>query len=228
MESPFKLTNSSPSDITTISAALRLRQVLRRLGRIYLEPQAEEVSFANTLSDLVPDYLKQTHDWCSLMEAYLSVESSIAPSTNSSNKTRGLFRFYLDRLGLNVSPHFTDAITEGDVVEVFGTDGKRVFFNPELFEYSSYPPDVMFSAPFWALYHREESISNLVLENAVRIFSGQVNAPFDPHIPTHIVSEAHSLYRYSSRVEIKLLAPVYLGKGLVGAVALERLKLISS
>ena len=225
METPQSPVNAVPQlGSLSSSTQLRLRSALRSTGRIYLDSSAEEVALHSLSVESQNQTEKEVADWCAVIEGFVSEIGTEKPL----NKTRSLFKYYFDRMGLSVAQEFTNSIMDGDVVEVFGTDGRRLFFNPELFDYSSYPPDVMFSAPFWRLYRRDAAITELIQMHAMKVFTGQITTPFKPDIPVHVVTETESLHRYSSEVEIKLFAPIYLGRGIVGGAALEKFRLLLS
>lgn len=213
---------SRSSDKEYQEAWSRLKSVLKSTGRIYLNPpQKQEAALSATEANERDLGVKEIHNWCSLIEEFVAQGLDTA-------KTKNLFRYYFDKLGLYIDPSFTELIRDGDIVEIYSMDFKRLFFNPELFDYSSYAPDEMFSAPFWKLYHREEAIT-LKIQELVRLFIlGEKKAPFVPNIPKHLVTEIKSEKQYSCEVDIKVLAPVYLGRALVGAAAIERLKLVLS
>lgn len=199
----------------------RLKSVLKSTGRIYLNPLPKQEAFSPADANERALGIREIHNWCSIIEEFVAQGLDTA-------KTKNLFRYYFDRLGLYVDPSFTELIRDGDVVEIYSMDFKRLFFNPELFDYSSYAPDEMFSAPFWKLYDRDEAIT-LKIQELVHLFiSGEKKAPFVPDIPRHLVTEIKSEKQYSCEVDIKVLAPVYLGRALVGAAAIEKLKLVLS
>lgn len=196
----------------------RLKYVLKRCHLIAYGSNSKD-SFYD-LTDLEKnEKIKAIEDWCELILGYIE-------EGNNITSTKSLVRYYLHQLGARVADSFLNSITDGDVVEIFDHQSRRLFFNPELFEYSSYSPDEMFSAQWWKLYSRDTDITEKIMKNALHIYQEQVTEPFIPNIPKHIVSETSSVNKYQSEVELKLLAPVYLGSKLMGAVALERLKLL--
>lgn len=214
MQNPQLTLNTSSEDYSR--ALYRLRDALKAWGRIYLSPvtvppNATPAQQARATEDI--------NQWCTVMEGFVREGGKPA-------RTRDLFRYYLSLLGLNIDQSFLDAIKDGDVVEIFRDDATRLFFNPELFDYSSYTPEEMFTIPCPELYRRDEAISEKIYMQGYALFKGAAHGPIDPQVPAHIVSETLSERRYSCEINLKLLAPVRLGYGVVAVAALERFKLL--
>lgn len=200
------------------NALFRLRETLKDCGRIYLSPtQLPEITSHYQESRAIADI----NQWCTIMEGFIREGGRPA-------RTKDLFRYYLSLLGLNMDSSFLDAIVDGDVVEILRPDATRMFFNPELFDYSSYTPEEMFSIPALELYYRDPSISEQIYAQAYSLLDGEIKGPMDPKVPSHVVSETRSERRYSCEIDLKLLAPVRLGRGVVAVAALERFKLLLS
>lgn len=159
------------------------------------------------------------NQWCTVMEKFLR-------DGGNPTHTKDLFRYYLSLMGLNMDSSFLGTIVDGDVVEIFRGDATRMFFNPELFDFSSYTPEEMFTIPCPDLYHRDSAISELIYVQGYGILNGDVTTPMDPRVPIHVVSETLSERRYSCEIDLKLLAPVRLGHAVVAVAALERFKLL--
>jgi hypothetical protein len=197
---------------------IRLRETLKLCGKIYLNPiripTLESVAQQNQATEDI-------NQWCTVMEGFIREGGKPA-------RTKDLFRYYLSLLGLNVDKSFVETIVDGDVVEILRTDATRMFFTPELFDYSSYTPEEMFTIPCPQLYRRDEAISQQLYLHGYRMVTGETKEPFRPELPPHVVTETLSERKYSSEIDLKLLAPVRLGHGVVAVAALEKFRLLLS
>ena len=215
------LVEISPTQYDYQTTQLRLQKVLMDTGRLYLDKNLGLKRFSTLTPAQQQVSLKEINSWCEVVEEYLSIGGQPA-------KTKDLSRYYFAKLGFHIDRSFLETIQDGDIVEVYGMDLKRLFFNPELFDYSSYAPDEMFTSSMWELYRRDVKITESVGAFAHQLLSGAVSIPTDPLIPKHIVSEIASERRYSSEVDIKLCTPVYLGRARVGFAVRERFRLVLS
>lgn len=214
---------SSTSEVSIveqyIAARALLRDALKATGRVYLS-QREDDHFFQIPLEAQQAVIEGINNWSN------TVMEFVAQGGDHRN-TRNLVRYYLSRMSLLAPLGFTDEVQDGDIVEIYGDDAKRLFFNPELFDYSSYAPDVMFSNQWWDLYHRDSAVSLKIHEYCIDIFVGRRANPFVPDLPTCDVSEIKSKGRYTSRMEMKCMAPVKVGEKIVGVACLERLTLLS-
>lgn len=202
-----------------ISARALLREALKATGRVYLS-QREDDHFFQIPLDAQQAVIEGIVQWSNTVLEFMA-------QGGDHRNTKNLVRYYLSRMSLLTPLGFTDEIQDGDIVEIYGDDAKRLFFNPELFDYSSYAPDVMFSNQWWDLYHRDSDVSLKIHEYCIDIFVGRRANPFVPDLPTCDVSEIKSKGRYTSRMEMKCMAPVKVGERVVGVACLERLTLLS-
>lgn len=221
LERVANLEENEPSMTDQYAAArLLLRDALKATGRVYLSYRFDDHFFS--LSEVEKlSLLDGIRRWSNLMMDF------IAHNGNPKN-TKDLVRYYLSRLNVSVPPAFIEQIQDGDIVEIYGSDSKRLFFNPELFDYSSYAPDVMFSKQWWNLYDRDTGISAKIQKMAYSTFMGLNKHPFRPGLPVHKVKEIRSQGRYESDVEIKLMSPVNAGDTIVGVAALERFTMLTA
>jgi hypothetical protein len=202
------------------AARLLLRDALKATGRVYLSYRFDDHFFSLSENEKL-SLLDGIRRWSHLMLEY------VAHAGNSKN-TKNLVRYYLSRLNVSVPTDFIDQIQDGDIVEIYGSDSKRLFFNPELFDYSSYAPDVMFSKQWWNLYERDVEISEKIQKMAYMTFMGLNKNPFRPDLPVHTVKEIRSQGRYESDVEIKAMSPVNAGDTIIGVAALERFTMLTA
>jgi hypothetical protein len=202
-----------------VSARALLREALKATGRVYLS-QREDDYFFQIPVEAQQVVLEGIVNWSN------TVLEFVAQGGNHRN-TKNLVRYYLSRMSLVAPIGFLDEIQDGEIVEIYGDDSKRLFFNPELFDYSSYSPDVMFSNQWWDLYQRDSAVSLKIHEYAMEIFVGRITNPFKPDLPICEVKETKSLGRYTSQIEMKCMSPVKVGDRVVGIACLEKLKLLS-
>ncbi|MGZ3772962.1 MAG: hypothetical protein ACXVCY_04250 [Pseudobdellovibrionaceae bacterium] len=199
---------------SNLRAALMLCERLHLVGRPY-----DEASFAQ-LSDTEKGITLEAMDtWSKVISSYVKKGGNV-------KKSKDLIRYYLMSLGFRAPTEFIDSIQDGDIVEIYDSEGKRIFFNPDLFDYSSYAADEMFSSQWWNLYSKDQDVANTINKFAFNIFIGNITSAINPGIPKHVVSESKSELKYSAEIEIKLLSPIYFGPQIVGAAALERFKLL--
>lgn len=165
--------------------------------------------------------IQDINHWCTVMEGFIREGGRPA-------RTKDLFRYYLSLMGLHIDASFIDAIVDGDVVEILQTDATRMFFNPELFDFSSYTPEEMFTIPCPQLYRRDESISQQLYLEGYKMVRGEQTAPFHPDVPPHVVTETLSERKYSCEIDIRMMAPVKQGHNVVAVAALEKFRLLLS
>ncbi|UYL08202.1 hypothetical protein B9G69_014210 [Bdellovibrio sp. SKB1291214] len=202
-----------------ITARAILREALKATGRVYLSHREDDHFFQ------LPHQAQQV-----VVDGILNWSNTIlefVAQGGDHKNTKNLVRYYLSRMSLIAPLGFIDEIQNGDIVEIYGDDSKRLFFNPELFDYSSYAPDVMFSQQWWDLYHRDGAVSLKIHEYAIDMFVGRITAPFKPDLPICDVKETKSKGLYTSRIEMKCMSPVKVGEKVVGVACLEKLTLLS-
>ncbi|WP_413557283.1 hypothetical protein [Bdellovibrio sp. HCB209] len=201
------------------NARALLREALKATGRVYLSHRTDDHFYQ--LSDQEQlDVIKGIGNWANTVLEFVA-------SGGDHRNTKNLVRYYLARMSLLTPMGFIDNIVDGDIVEIYGDDAKRLFFNPELFDYSSYAPDVMFSNQWWNLYQRDGDISQKIHDYCIDIFVGRKADPFVPDLPVCEVTEIKSRGRYTSSMMMKSMSPVKVGDKVVGVACLERLKLLS-
>ncbi|MEK2687604.1 hypothetical protein [Bdellovibrio sp. GT3] len=199
-------------------ARLLLREALKATGRVYLSSRFDDHFFTLSNKEQL-DLLQDLERWSKLILEFVA-------SGGNHKKTKDIFRYYLSRLNFSAPESFINQIQDGDVVEIFGSDNRRLFANPELFDFSSYAPDVMFSGQWWNLYERDSVISDKLQEIGYETFMGLNKTTLKPNIPTHTVKEIRSQGRYVSEVQIRAVAPITIGTTVVAVAALETFRLL--
>lgn len=194
----------------------QLRQALKTTGRMYFPAQALIDTFAD--EDLAEVH-RSIAQWSMFVNTYYE-------ENKGSSSTKGLFRYYMYELGLTAPNDFTEGILDGDIIEVYKATGTRIFFNPELFDYSSYNPEDMFSTKWWHLYGREQHITDQLMQISRSVFSLEHKTPFNPKIPKHVVWELQSSKQYASEIELKSVSPIYMGGSVVAVAVREKFKLL--
>lgn len=199
-------------------AAAHLKAALKAVGKVYLTPRPEKHFFSLTRveQDAV---LIGMHNWADVILGYIE-------KGGSPKNTRNITRYYLNKLGVQVPQDFIAEIQDGDIVEIYGSDAKRLFFNPEVFDFSSYPSDMMFSCRWWDLYERDTAISCLINEYARSFYTGDLKKSIKPKIPLHTCGEKASDKLLAVQVDLRLLAPVTVGDTIIGVAALETFKML--
>ncbi|WP_413587498.1 hypothetical protein [Bdellovibrio sp. HCB274] len=213
----FELPYANISEQYT-DARMLLREALKATGRVYLSSRFDDHFF--TLSNIEQLNLLQS------LESWSKFILEFVASGGNHKKTRDVLRYYLSRLNFTAPDSFLNQIQDGDVVEIYGSDSRRLFANPELFDFSSYAPDVMFSGQWWNLYERDPMISQKLQEIGYETFMGLNKTTVQPDIPVHTVKELRSQGRYTSEVQIRAVAPITIGTTVVAVAALETFRLL--
>lgn len=116
------------------------------------------------------------------------------------------------------------SIQEGEVIEIYNADFVQVFRNLCFFEICSYSLDELLSRPFWELIHRDEKITNLIVEQASKLLTGY-NGIFQFEVPEHVITEIASRARNSVTLQQRLGATLWNPQGSpIALIALLKVK----
>lgn len=196
-----------------------ITQALSTCGQIYFRSDKRLNHFQALPPEEKAEVIQCMNEWAQTIIKYTA-------EGNYTSSTVDLVRYYSSRLHLILPRDFLEQIRDGDIVEIYKCNSKRIFFTPELFTYSSYNPDEMFSSTWWQLYTRDKDIDAEILRQATAVYSGLKTAPFYPNIPPHVVREINSELLYQAEMEFKSFSPVFLGKKIFGIASLARLRLL--
>jgi hypothetical protein len=198
-----------------------MRNALKGCGKLYLSTRPDQGAFADATESEKHFQIRSINNWADIV-------SSFVMAGGQPENTKDLIRYYFSRVGLRTPLEFTDQIMSSDVVEIYDCSGKRLFFSPHLFDYSSYSPEQLFSEKFWVLYSRDESITNKIIDYTIGVAKGELKKPFDPDFGKHVVSETRSESRFSVEMHFKKFSPVFYGENVAGIACCSALRLLQN
>lgn len=130
------------------------------------------------------------------------------------------------KLGLVPNSDLFSHITNDDIVEIYSKDHVQLFRNFAFFDCCSYTLEELYTYEWWSLFERDEEITQKILKETHRVFSGEVEGTFVPDVPKHALREARSAERFSLSCEIRRMAPVYRNKRPDAVIVLERAEIL--
>lgn len=201
-----------------LEARKRFRSALAMCGLIYKTPKCSGTFFGLTDSEK-ERVLNEITAWSDFIIEFASSGTYVS-------STKDLFRYFIYKMNISMPGSFVDNICDGDIIELYRSDSTRLFFTPDLFTYSSYDPEEMYTTPWWKLYGRDEDVGHEILKHVNKVCSGEVTEPYKPAIRDHVVYELSSELMFRARMQFKLFSPFYSGGKLLGIASLSRLTLL--
>lgn len=133
----------------------------------------------------------------------------------------------LKKLDLTPASDFFDKQEDGDVVEIYTLDGRQIFRNLRFFQVTSFTLEEIMCAHWNEFTRRPAEITQQLFALMVRVASGQVTETTALHeIPTHVFEELVTAKRHLVEITLRYLAPVSMNGTLVGALVINRSRIV--
>lgn len=114
-------------------------------------------------------------------------------------------------------------ITNDAVIEIHDAQGCQLYRNFQFYSFCSYTLEELYCLPWNELYTRDESVLNGLFALASKIYAGQVKETISTGLPTHVIKELNSPFKYEINADVDYLSPLYdLNNRPVATVAIER------
>jgi hypothetical protein len=119
----------------------------------------------------------------------------------------------LKRLQLTLpDKNIADAITEGDILEVYDLNGIQRFRNFEYFLHSSFSLNELTSRPWNELFIRDEKIISVMQSEILKIFESNGQSPLYLKVPAHHLKEDGGRF-FNFKIQFKFGWPLFDEKG---------------
>lgn len=132
--------------------------------------------------------------------------------------------FFFEKTDFCVDSGILEQIDKDDFIEIYDKFRVQIFRTFNLYKYSTYSLDDLFTKRVDQLYDRPEFYTKLILKSAEKIFSRKSNF-LTQFCPEHEVHEKKE-FGTSVTISYKFMAPVYDKelKDIVGVIVCERLR----
>lgn len=134
----------------------------------------------------------------------------------------------LSKLGLVPRADLFQTLTKDSVIEIYSDDNVQLFRNINFFKYCSYTLEELHSREWWLLFHRDQSITDLLYAYASKVFKGELSTNFAPEIPLHVVRELESADMLVVEVQFDMMGPLYRNKRPSALIISETPRLIEA
>jgi hypothetical protein len=128
----------------------------------------------------------------------------------------------LRQLGLVPRSDLFQHMTDEMVCEIYSPDHVQLFRNFKFFEFCSYSLEELHCIEWWFLYERDAEINALIMDQGLKVATGEIPENIVPNIPRHILRERDSMDKISLSFEFTLFGPLYQSKKACALILLGR------
>jgi len=142
--------------------------------------------------------------------------ASLNESFDSGHKL--LWRM-IQNLKLRPTKDLFSILEDDDVIEIYQLPQcVQIFRNMRFYQVCSYTLDEILCRPFWDLYHRDESVTQAIMEKVSIAASRKKPQTMAYEIDPYVLTEIDSTGHFVSMVENKFLSPLFDGQNNVVAM----------
>jgi PAS domain-containing protein len=198
------------SDISTEEMERELKQALIRFCKLAkkfgreLQPYREEtwVKFRS----LAPAIQSAVFE--KFMTYHLLCEKAAGEGIDIADD-RSLIWWAIRDFGLRPPSNLFDTIVQGDILEIYNSEGIQIFRNWAFFEFSGYSIGDIFVYTWDELYLRDKQIIADVTTKVEQLLTGQIKQAILSGVPSHRIIERFSPRRKVMELTMKYFSPLY-------------------
>jgi len=157
------------------------------------------------------------------LETEISIfEETVGASEALANPSRQLWR-YLAKAKLIPCSDIFDKISDRDTIQVFNCHHRIDFVSLNFFDHVSFTLEQTFGEPWHTAVRRDAKVEQLLYEQFVRVFSGEIRKTTTVDNPWHCIEEVDTELNIKSQLHVKHLSPVYSQERLECVIAVVEL-----
>lgn len=185
----------------------RLSAVMAQDG-IYVRPFLPGLPYFSRLSFEAQHLaLKAVEFYIDLCSEHISAGEKLTDSLSFTWRA-------LRKLGLRPHSDLFNHIQEDDMIEIYNRDSRQLYRNFRYYDFCSYSFEELYSLEWWNLFDRDQKITDALLQEGIKVFSGEVAGYCLSATPKHIVRELISVDRLANAYQAKIIAPLYEGNNI--------------